>query len=134
MKGNGLRKMNKISAFLATVLLVSACSNQAPTPYVEIEALPTLSIGYQVVESTKSSFMVVVNPEDNTNREGLLSIGVRLCEGAIKCKVWFWDDITKADTSFPLDPDKEATMIAVYTSDLYTSTDDLRVFTLGDAR
>ena len=126
--------MKKTTIFLMTVLLLGACSNTAPTSYIEIEAQPTLSIDYQVVESTKSSFMVVVNPKDNANREALHSIGVRLCEGAIKCKVWFWDDITKADTSFPLDPDKEATLIAVYTSDLYTSSSELRVFTLGDEK
>lgn len=124
--------MKNVFMFLVTVLVLGACSNPAPTSYIELEAVPTLAIDYQVVESTKSSFMVVVNPKDNANREGLHSIGVRLCEGAIKCKVWFWDDITKADTSFPLDPDKEATMIAVYTSDLYTSSDDLKVFALGD--
>ena len=126
--------IKNLLVFLVTIFLLGACSNPAPSSYVEIEALPTLSIDYQVVESTKSSFMVVVDPKDNANREALRTIGVRLCDGAIKCKVWFWDDITKADTSFPLDPDKEATMIAVYTSDLYTSTDDLKVFALGDER
>ena len=124
--------MKRTYLFLVTVLLLGACSNPAPTSYVEIEAQPPLSIEYQVVESTKSSFMVVVNPKDNANREGLHSIGVRLCDGAIKCKVWFWDDIIKADTSFPLDPDKEATLIAVYSSDLYTSSNELKVFALGD--
>ena len=121
-------------AFLVTLFLLAGCSNQAPTPYPTIEPTPTLSTGYQVVGSTKNTFMVVVDPKDNTNREGLQSIGKRLCQSTIRCKVWFWDDISKADTAYPVDPDKEELLIAVYSSDLSAQTSELKVFTLGDER
>ena len=119
--------------FLMAVFLLSSCA-EGPTPYPTLEPQPTLTIDYQIVGSTKNTYMVVVNPEDNANRAGLKEIGVRLCQNSIKCKVWFWDDINKADTSYPVDPDKEQTLIAEYTSDLYTATSELKVFTLGDPR
>jgi hypothetical protein len=118
--------------FLVTIVLLSACAG--PTPYPTLEPQPTLAIEYQVVGSTKNTYMVVVNPVDNAKRDRLEEIGVRLCQSTIKCKVWFWDDINKADTSYPVDPDKEQTLIAEYTSDLYTQSSELKVFTLGDAR
>ena len=99
--------MKSFIAFLVTLFLLAGCSNQAPTPYPTIEPTPTLSTGYQVVGSTKNTYMVVVDPMDNMNREGLQSIGKRLCQSTIRCKVWFWDDISKADTAYPVDPDKE---------------------------
>ena len=48
--------------------------------------------------------------------------------------VWYWDDISKADTSYPVDPDNEEAMIAVYTFDLWIFQHALKVFTLGDER
>jgi len=126
--------MKTIFVILVTVLLLSACSSPASTTYFELEAQPTLTIDYQVVGSTQSTFMVVVNPKDNADRSGLSSIGLRLCDQTIKCKVWFWDDITKADTSYPVDPDREAALIAVYTSDIYAGSSDIKVFALGDER
>jgi hypothetical protein len=117
---------------LVTMVLITACSSPTSTPYT-IEPLPTLTIDYQVVGSTKNTFMVIVDPKSNTDRSGLLAIGERLCQTVARCKVWFWDDINKADTSYPVDPDKEATLIASYTSDRYTTyTSELKVFTLGD--
>jgi len=92
--------------------------------------------GSQVIPTTlaQSPGQVVVDPKDNTNREGLQSIGKRLCQSTIRCKVWFWDDISKADTAYPVDPDKEELLIAVYSSDLSAQTSELKVFTLGDER
>ena len=119
--------------FLMAAFLLSACM-EGPTPYPSLEPEPTLTIGYQVVGNTKNTYMVVVNPADNADRYGLKEIGMRLCQNSIKCKVWFWDDVNKADTSFPVDADKEQTMIAEYTSDLYAGTSELKVFTLGDPR
>lgn len=121
-----------ILAFLVTMVLLSACAG--PTQYPMLEPQPTLTIEYQIVGSTKNTYMVVVDPKDNADRVRLHEIGFRLCQNSVKCKVWFWDDINKADTSYPLDPDKEQTLIAEYTSDLYTQSSELKVFTLGDAR
>ena len=118
---------------LVTLVMISACSTKPiSTPYT-LEPLPTLTIDYQIVGSTKNTYMVVVNPKSNTDRAGLLAIGERLCMTSARCKVWFWDDINKADTSYPVAPDKEAALIAFYTSDRYTTyTSELKVFTLGD--
>jgi hypothetical protein len=118
--------------FLMSIFLLSACAG--PTPYPTLEPQPTLTIEYQIVGNTKNTYMVVVNPKDNADRVRLHEIGLRLCQSSVKCKVWFWDDINKADTSYPVDPDKEQTLIAEYTSDLYTQSSELKVFTLGDAR
>lgn len=125
-------KRNLLTLLMA-VFLLSACTG-GPTPYPSLEPEPTLTIDYQIVGSTKNTYMVVINPEDNADRDGLKEIGVRLCQNSVKCKVWFWDDVNKADTSYPVDADKEQTLIAEYTSDLYTATSELKVFTLGDTR
>ncbi len=110
---------DKKSACIPGDRISAGCMFQPGTNFIRRDrSPPTLTIDYQVVGSTKNSFMVVVNPKDNANREGVTHHRCSSVRGTIKCKVWFWDDITKADTSFPLDPDKEATMIAVYTSDL----------------
>jgi hypothetical protein len=119
--------------FLATMFLLSACASPTSTPYT-LEPLPTLTINYQIVGSTKNTYMVVVNPESNTDRVGLRAISERLCQDIAKCKVWFWDDINKADTSYPIDPDKEQSLIAYYNTDLYSATSELKVYTLGDER
>ena len=118
---------------LITMVMITACSTSPiSTPY-GLEPLPTLTIDYQIVGSTKNTYMVVVNPKSNKDRAGLLAIGERLCQTSARCKVWFWDDINKADTSYPVDPDKEAALIAFFTSDRYTTyTSELKVFTLGD--
>ena len=49
-----------------------------------------------------------------------------------RCMVWYWDDISKADTSYPVDPDKEETLIATYVFDFLEFKSTLKVFTLGD--
>ena len=127
--------MKKVVLFcLATGLIITSCSSPTPTPTYSLEPLPTLTINYQVVGGTKNTFMVIVDSQSSTDLEGLMKISVRLCQDTAKCKVWFWDDINKADTSFPVDPDKEETLIAFYNSDLYTAMSELKVYTLGDAR
>ena len=121
-----------ILAFLVTMLLLSACGGPVSTPYT-LPPFPTPGVAYQIVGSTKYTAMVVVDPRSNTDRAGLLELGNYLCRALEKCKVWFWDDIAKADTAYPVDPDKEATLIAFYTSDRYTTyTSELKVYTLGD--
>ena len=122
-----------IFTFLVTVVLLSACSSPSSTPYI-LEARPTPKVDYQIVGSTKYTAMVVVDPKSNTDRAGLLQIGNYLCNELQKCKVWFWDDINKADTSYPVDPDKEETLIAFYAFNYSDSAGQIKVFTLGDAR
>lgn len=114
-------------------VLLSACSSPTSTPYF-LEARPTPKVDYQIVGSTKYTAMVVVDPKSNTDRAGLLQIGNYLCSEFDKCKVWFWDDIKKADTSYPIDPDKEETLIAAYAFNYSDWNGELKVFTLGDAR
>ena len=119
---------------LAAMLLITACSNAVtatPTPTPEY-GVPPPSIDYQVVGGTNNSYMVVVDPQSSTDRAGLQTIGDYLCDQHIKCMIWFWDDITKADTSYPVDPDKEGSVIATYTYDLYQAESKLVVYALGD--
>lgn len=125
-----------ILAFLVIMVLLSACgSKSSPTPTSPaFEPAPTPSVAYQTVGGTKYTSMVVVDPKDNKNREGLLEIGNYLCMESQKCKVWFWDDINKADTSYPIDQDKAQTMIAFYSFDYSAWAGDLKVYTLGDTR
>jgi hypothetical protein len=117
---------------LATGLLITACSSatQAPTPTVP--SMPTPSIDYQIVGKTKYYYMVVVDPKSNTDRKGLQSIGDYLCSGYGFTGIWFWDDINKAATSYPLTPSNEQALIAVYTIDPMTLDSKLLVYTLGD--
>jgi hypothetical protein len=125
-----------ILAFLVIMVLLGACGgNSSPTPLpTAFEGRPTPSVAYQIVGSTKYTCMVVVDPKDNKDREGLLEIGDYLCMESQICRVWFWDDINKADTSFPIDPENEQTMIAFYKFDYSAWKGDLKVYTLGDAR
>ena len=125
-----------ILAFLVIMFLLSACGGKSsPTPLpTAFEGRPTPSVAYQIVGSTKYTCMVVVDPKYNKDRDGLQEIGDYLCTESQKCKVWFWDDFNKADTSFPIDPDKEQTLIAYYTFDYAAWEGVLKVYTLGDAR
>lgn len=116
--------MKKIPTILAILAILSACTGQQPdaTPF---PLPPTPRVGYQVVGSTKSSFMLVVDPTSITDRAGLLELSEYLCREHIKCQIWFWDDANLADTTYPIGPDKEATAIARYTWDMYTYQGDL---------
>ena len=121
-------------AFLASMILLGACASpEKATPFV-LEPRPTPTVAYQIVGSTKNTFMVVVDPKSNTDREGLQSLGEYLCSEMGNCWVWFWDDINKADTSFPVDPDKEQTLIAFYSFSFTEWAGELKVYTLGDER
>ena len=123
-----------ILAFLVTMVLLSACGRSpTPTQYA-LEPRPTPDVNYQIVGSTKNTCMVVVDPKDNKDRAGLQEIGDYLCMESQKCKVWFWDDINKADTSFPVDPDKEQALIAFYNFNYSAWAGELKVYTLGDER
>jgi len=123
-----------ILVFLATMILLSACgSSPVVTPYA-LEPRATPTVAYQIVGSTKYTCMVVVDPKSSTDREGLLRLGNYLCTEQQKCKVWFWDDINKADTSFPVDADKEQTLIAFYSFNFSNAEGEIKVYALGDAR
>jgi hypothetical protein len=128
-----------ILALLVTMLLLSACASPTPTTTITptqsgLEPRPTPKVAYQIVGSTKYTAMVVVDPGSNTDRAGLLRLGDYLCAELEKCKIWFWDDISKADTSYPVDPDKEQSLIAFYSFDFSAVEGVLKVYTLGDAR
>ena len=117
---------------LAAGLLLSACSSPTSTPY-ELEPVPTPQVEYQIVGSTKNTYMVVVEPESSMDRAGLEAISRYLCPNfGARCMVWFWDDINKADTSFPLDTDKEKALIAYYYTDPAAYNGTLLVYALGD--
>jgi hypothetical protein len=125
--------MKKVLLFcLATVLMLTACGGPTATPY-ELEPVPTPRIEYQVVGSTKNTYMVVVDPASSTDRAGLQEISSYLCPNfGLRCKVWFWDDIQKADTSYPVDPENEKAVIAFYSTDPATYNGTLLVYGLGD--
>ncbi|RJP47377.1 MAG: hypothetical protein C4583_16805 [Anaerolineaceae bacterium] len=118
---------------LVAMILLSACGGPAATPNA-LEPRATPTVAYQVVGSTKNTFMVVVDPKSRADREGLQKLGDYLCSDMPNCRVWFWDDINKADTSYPLDPDKEETLIAYYTFSFAEWKSELKVYTLGDER
>jgi hypothetical protein len=123
-----------ILAFLGVMLLLSACAGPTPAPSYTIDQRPTPTVAYQIIGETKYTCMVVVDPASNTDRAGLQEIGDYLCQEFEKCKVWFWDDVNKADASYPVDPDKELTLIAYYNFDWHVWASELKVYTLGDAR
>lgn len=122
-----------LPACLMILFLLSACGEAVATPY-ELAPHPTPVVGYQIVGSTKYTAMVVVNPQDNANREGLLYVGDYLCRTEQKCKVWFWDDIAKADTAYPVDADKQGDLIAYYNFSWSEAAGVIDVYTLGDPR
>ena len=78
--------------------------------------------------------MVVVDPEFNADREALLELGDYLYKSEGKSKVWFWDDINKADSSYPIDPQKEPFIIAYYNVFFNDWDAKIKVYTLGDPR
>jgi hypothetical protein len=117
---------------LVTGLMITACSSPTPTPYA-LPPLPTPSIDYQVVGSTKNTFMVVVDPQSSTDRAGLQEVCDYLCTNpGVVCKIWFWDDINKADTNYPVDPANEKSAIAFYSTDPVAYQGTLLVYALGD--
>lgn len=128
-------KMN-ILAFLVTMILLSACStNQTPTASSnDLDEPPTPTVPYQIIGGTKYTSMVLVDPKSNTDRAGFQEIGDYLCTEQEKCKVWFWDNINTADSSYPIDPDKEQFLIAYYNFDFHNWASELKVYTLGDPR
>jgi hypothetical protein len=128
---------NFLLVLLASTILLSACgaspTASGPTPYV-LEPLPTPRVAYQVIGFTKNTAMVVVDPASNTDRKGLQQIGDYLCSTQQQCIVWFWDDINKADSVFPVDPEKRQYTIAYYKFDWVSAGSILKVYTLGDPR
>ena len=122
-----------VPAILVIMFLLSACGGSVATPY-SLPPLATPAVGYQIVGSTKYTAMVVVDPQSNADRERLLYLGDYLCKEMQKCKVWFWDDIAKADTAYPVDADKQADLIAYYSFNYADWKGDLEVYTLGDPR
>ena len=131
---NNMRK--NILAFLATMILLSACAaspTSTPTPS-GFEARPTPTLAYQIIGGTKFTSMVLVDPRNNTDRAGFQAIGDYLCIEFEKCKVWFWDNINTADLSYPIDPEKEQFVIAYYDFDWHAWASTLKVYTLGDPR
>lgn len=126
-----------IFTFLVIMVLLSACApdpaSSIPTPTV-YAGFPTPTIAYQIIGSTKYTAMVVVDPASNTDRKGLLLIGNYLCNEHDKCKVWFWDDINKADSTYPIDPEKEPFIIAYYNVFFNDWDAKIKVYTLGDPR
>lgn len=120
--------------FLVAMILLGACASPTVTSPIAIEPRATPAIAYQIVGSTKNTFMVVVDPTSNTDREGLQNLGDYLCSELANCWVYFWDDINKADTSYPVDPDKKQTLIASYSFKFTESEGVLKVYTLGDER
>jgi hypothetical protein len=122
---------------LALVFLTTACLNMGnpqPTPTLEglPPPLPTPSVDYQVVGSTKSSFLVVVDPESSTDRQGIQTLSDYLCADLYICMIWFWDDINKASTTYPVDASHQQTCIAFFKREMGTAQSKLLVYTLGD--
>jgi hypothetical protein len=77
--------------------------------------------------------MVVVDPKDRADRAGLQNVGDYLCTQRFTiCIVWFWDDINNAATTYPVDPARQQTAIALYTHDGQSYKSTLVVYTLGD--
>jgi hypothetical protein len=123
----------KILLCLAVLFLVTACSSAStPTPEATPLPYPTPSIKYQVVGKTMSTYMVVVDPKSSTDREGLQELSDYLCVDRWVCLIWYWDDVNKADTSYPVDPANEQTLIAKYSFDAVKNERGLVVYALGD--
>ena len=122
---------------LVVVLLLSACGANpvsfVPTPTAYV-GFPTPTVAYQMIGSTKYTAMVVVDPASNTDRTGLLDIGYYLCNVHEKCKVWFWDDINKADPTYPIDEEKEPYLIAYFNMFFRDWDQNIKMYILGDPR
>lgn len=95
---------------------------------------PTPALAYQIIGGTNYTAMVVVDPASNTDRTGLLAIGYYLCNVQDKCRVWFWDDINKADPTYPIDPEKEPYIIAFFSMFFRDWDQNIKMYTLGDPR
>jgi hypothetical protein len=124
-----------ILLILAAMFLLGACTTSPTTPTpAYFEARPTPTLAYQIIGETKYTSMVLVDPKSNTDRDGLQEIGDYLCVEFEKCKVWFWDNINTADSSYPIDSDKEQFVIAYYSFNWQDWKGTLKVYTLGDPR
>lgn len=126
-------RMKKITPYLLTLFLLCACSGPVATPY-QLPPLPTPKVAYQIIGNTKYTCMVVVDPESRADRKGLQELGDYLCKDQGYCMIWFWDDIRKADASYPVDEDKQADLVAYYKFSFNDQKGLLEVYTLGDPR
>ena len=118
--------------FSAIVFLVTACASPTQEADTAIVSVPTPTIDYQIVGSTKYNFMVVVDPASSMDRKGLMSVCEYICDRSSSCIIWIWDDIDKADTSYPIDPAAEEAMIAEYTFNWGTWEGTLVMHAAGD--
>ena len=121
-------------AFLALVLL-AACSPSASIPATPtamgLAPLPTPKTPYTILGTTKSNYMVLVDPADAANRPGLQAVGDYLCAMQYVCKIWFWDDPDLASSGPPFSPESEAAVVAYYHYDIMEAAGILTIYSEG---
>jgi hypothetical protein len=115
-------------ACCAVVILLAFFPGCAP-------AVPTPTIEYQVARSiTDTIYMVVVRPQDNKNRDGLLSIAGYLCTSKDLCYIYFWDDAFYVAMTFPMLDFEKQEMIATYAQNQTAGQKELLDCGLGECQ
>lgn len=119
--------MKRIPLIFLALLFLAACMPKAPTE-MSLPPLPTPKTPYEITGTTKSNFMVLIDPASAADRDGLLAIGDYLCNNMAPCRVWFWDDRALASSTYPFSPESEAAMVALYIYDFNNARGELTVY------
>jgi hypothetical protein len=117
---------------LLTVLVVYELISFTASPTEPISSISTPSIQYSVIGTSGKTLLVVVDPINSTDRNGLMVIANYLCSGKDFCYILFWDNISKAATSLPATEAQDQAIIATYGLNTSTGYEELLVCGLGD--
>ena len=80
----------------------------------------------------EKNYYIVVDKSSNKDRAGLQSVADYLCNEKTFCSIYFWDDINKAATGYPISSAQDNAIIATYIYNESTGFEELLVYTLGD--
>ncbi|MGD0339919.1 MAG: hypothetical protein ABSB78_14155 [Bacteroidota bacterium] len=118
--------MRKIFFILFTItLFITGCSSSQNT-------ISTLKTQYQIIGQSGSTYMVVVKPEIENNKNELMQISKYICNKKEFCYIDFWDNINLAARTGNITDAQDSAIIATYGINKTTNYEQLLVCGLGE--